>query len=70
MFLLASLLLLAATGSLPLFVLIAFAPVLARTCWSLWKPARSLNLKRIGITEIIYSLIFLLFIALTFRSVA
>jgi hypothetical protein len=70
LFLLASLLMLAATGSLSLFVWIAFAPILARTFWSLWKPARSLNLKRIGMTEIIYSLIFLLFIVLTFRSVA
>lgn len=55
------------TRSLPLFVLMAFAPVLGRTLWSLLKPANSLNLKRIGITEIIYSLIFLLFITLTFR---
>ncbi len=66
-FLLASLAALAVTRSLPLFVLIAFAPVLARTLWSLLKPAESLNLKRIGMTEIIYSLIFLLFTTLTFR---
>jgi hypothetical protein len=66
-FLLASLLALAITHSLPLFALIAFAPVLARTFWSLLKPADSLNLKRIGITEIIYSLIFLIFTTLTFR---
>jgi hypothetical protein len=55
--------------SLPLFALIAFAPVLARTCWSLLKPAESLNLKRIGMTEILYSLIFLTLMALTFRAV-
>src|SRR6185436_7202109 len=66
-FLLASLLALAVTRSLPLFAMIAFAPVLARTFWSLLKPAQSLNLKRIGITEIIYSLIFLIFTTLTFR---
>jgi hypothetical protein len=66
-FLLASLAALAVTRSLPLFVLIAFAPVLARTLWSLLKPAESLNLKRIGVTEIIYSLIFLIFTTLTFR---
>ena len=58
---------LAVTHSLPLFALIAFAPVLARTFWSLLKPARPLNLKRIGITEIIYSLIFLIFTTLSFR---
>ena len=65
--LLAALLALAVTRSLPLFVLLAFAPVLARTCWSLLKPAPSLNLKRIGISEITYSLIFLLFTTLSFR---
>jgi hypothetical protein len=69
-FLLVSLLAVAATRSLPLFVLIAFAPVLARTSWSLLRPADSLNLKRIGITEIIYSLIFLIFTTLTFRMAA
>ena len=66
-FLLASLLALALTRSLPLFVLIAFAPVLARTLWSLLKPAAALNLRRIGMTEILYSLIFLIFTTLTFR---
>lgn len=66
-FLLASLLALAFTHSLPLFALIAFAPALARTLRSLLKPERQLNLKRIGIAEIIYSLIFLIFTTLTFR---
>jgi hypothetical protein len=66
-FLLVSLLSLALTRSLPLFALIAFAPVLARTCWGLLKPSRTLNLKRIGIAEIVYSIIFLIFITLTLR---
>jgi hypothetical protein len=66
-FLLVSLAALSVTRSLPLFVLIAFAPVLGRTWWSLLKPAESLNLKRIGLTEIVYSLIFLIFTTLTFR---
>lgn len=66
-FLLVSLLALAVTRSLPLFVLIAFAPVLGRTVWGLLKPAESLNLKRIGVTEIVYSVIFLIFTTLTFR---
>jgi len=55
------------TGNLSLFALIAFTPVLARTLWSLFKPATQVNLKRAGILEIIYSLIFLLFVALNFR---
>ncbi len=66
-FLLISLLALAVTRSLPLFLLIAFAPVLARTTWSLFKPSNQINLKRIGIAEIIYSLIFLIFTAMTLR---
>ncbi|MCG3160769.1 MAG: hypothetical protein JMDDDDMK_01844 [Acidobacteria bacterium] len=66
-FLLASLLALALTRSLSLFALIAFAPVLARTFRSLFRPEPRLDLKRIGITEIIYSLIFLIFTTLTFR---
>ena len=67
-FLLVSLLALAVTRSLPLFLLIAFAPVLARTAWSLFKPSNHLNLKRIGIAEIIYSLIFLVFTVMTLRA--
>jgi hypothetical protein len=55
------------TRSLPLFALLAFAPVLARTCWGLLKPPRTLHLKRIGIAEVVYSMIFLIFITLTLR---
>src|SRR5262249_18457305 len=69
-FLLVSLLALALTRSLPLFALIAFAPVMTRAFWSALKPARQLNLKRIGIAEIIYSLIFLIFVTLSFRVTA
>jgi hypothetical protein len=65
-FLLVSLLLIAATGSLHLFALIAFAPVLIRSFWSLLKPANRLNLRRAGVLEIIYSLVFLVFTTLTF----
>jgi hypothetical protein len=67
-FLLIALAALFASGSLPLFVLIAFAPVLARTFRSLFKPVTQVNLKRAGILEIIYSLLFLILIALGFRS--
>jgi hypothetical protein len=66
-FLLAALAILAGTGSLNLFAIVAFAPVLARSFWQLAKPATQLNLRRIGVLEIIYSLVFLLFITLTFR---
>ena len=62
------LLALAVTRSLPLFALIAFAPVLARTLRSLLSPEPHLNLKQIGIAEIVYSIIFLIFTTLTFRS--
>lgn len=66
-FLLASLLVLAFTGSLNLFALVAFAPVLARSFWQLIKPATRLNLRRIGVLEIIYSVVFLIFITLSLR---
>ena len=62
-----SLVVLALTSSVDLFALIAFAPVLLRAFWSLLKPARQLNLRRIGVFEICYSLIFLIFMALTFH---
>ena len=67
-FLVLSLLACAITSSLSLFILIAFAPVLARTAWSLIKPANRLSLKRIGMAEIAYSIVFLVFIVLTFRT--
>jgi YwiC-like protein len=66
-FLLAALLTSAATGNLSLFVLVAFAPVLGRSFWHLAKPSERINLKRIGVTEIVYSLVFLVFITLTLR---
>ena len=66
-FLLAALLVLALMGSLGLLAVIAFAPVLARTFRHLFKPGERLNLRRIGVLEIIYSLIFLAFITMTFR---
>jgi YwiC-like protein len=54
-------------GNLRAFALIAFTPVLIRTFWSLFKPARQVNLMRAGILELVYSLVFLIFVALTFR---
>jgi hypothetical protein len=51
-----------------LTVLIAFAPVLARTLWSLCKPVTQVNLKRAGVLEIIYAMIFLGCLVLGFRA--
>jgi len=65
--LLAVLVITALTGNLSLLVLAAFAPVLGRSFWHLAKPVERLNLKRIGVTEIVYSLVFLVFITLSLR---
>jgi hypothetical protein len=55
-------------GSLSLFAVIAFAPALARTFWGMFAPKTKVNLTRAGILEIAYSLVFLVFAALGFRS--
>lgn len=65
-FLLLALLALWLTSSLPLFAVIAFAPALARSGWSLFKPVTQVNLRRAGFLEIGYSLIFLICLALSF----
>jgi hypothetical protein len=67
-FLLLSLLTWAITSSIPLFLLIAFGPILVRTTWRLLRPAKKLSLKRIGLAEIAYSVAFLVFVVLAFRS--
>jgi len=68
LFLTTALLLLAATGSLDLFVLFAFIPVLSRTVWQLARPGGETNLKRVGVLEIVYSVVFLVFVTLSFRA--
>ncbi|MFY9610701.1 MAG: YwiC-like family protein [Blastocatellia bacterium] len=68
LFLTAALLLLAATGSLDLFVLVAFTPVLARTFWQLARPSGQVSLKRVGLLEVVYSVIFLVLVAISFRA--
>lgn len=65
--LLASLAALTATGRLSVFVPLAFAPVLARAFWQLFKPAGELNLKRVGWLEVVYSVFFLAFISVSCR---
>ena len=65
--LLAALFLLMVSDMLSFFALAAFAPAVTRAGWSLVKPARQLNLKRLGMLEIVYAVVFLAFITLTFR---
>ena len=60
--------LLTASDRLSLFALAAFAPVVTRASWSLIKPGGQLNLRRLGLLEIVYSVVFLIFITLTFRQ--
>src|SRR5215216_789588 len=66
-FLLAGLVALFFQGSFNLSILIAFFPVLARSFWQMANPAEKLNLRRVGVLELVYSLVFLIFITLTFR---
>lgn len=56
-----------ASGVAPVPVLAAYAPIVARAFWHLWRPARRLVLKRVGVLEIVYSVLFLIFAALAFR---
>jgi hypothetical protein len=67
--LLGALIVCAMTAGLNPLALAAFAPALARSFWQLAKPAAGLNLRRIGMLEILYSLVFLVFITMTFRVV-
>jgi hypothetical protein len=65
-FLLVALIFLFLSDNLRLFALMAFAPILARSFWRLFMPATRVNLTRAGILEIVYSLVFLILIALSF----
>lgn len=66
-FLFVALAALALGGSLSLFALAAFGPVLIRSSWYLVRPVRQINLRSVGWLEIVYSVVFLVFITLTFR---
>jgi hypothetical protein len=68
-FLLVSLFLLATTDQFDHLALVAFAPAMTRASWSLVKVSGRLDLKRLGLLEILYSVVFLIFITLTFRNV-
>jgi hypothetical protein len=67
--LLAALVTLAVTGRLGLFAAVAFAPAVARAFWSLARPTNHVNLKRAGLLELAYSVIFLVFVTLGLRGV-
>jgi len=53
---------------LPALVLLGYAPILLRSAWSIARPAVGLDLRRIGVLEIVYALHFLLFTTLALRS--
>ena len=59
---------LVATRRAHLFLLAAFLPILARTTGSLLRPPERLDLKRMGVREIIYSLAFLVFAGFALRA--
>jgi hypothetical protein len=67
-FLIVALLVLIFAGGLGLLAFIAFTPVLVRTFWGIFKPKTKVNLTRAGILEIVYSLVFLICAALSFRG--
>lgn len=54
-------------GSVSLLVVVAFLPALARSFWHLTRPVSRINLRLVGWLEIIYSVVFLVFMTLTFR---
>ncbi|MFQ5600542.1 MAG: YwiC-like family protein [Candidatus Krumholzibacteriia bacterium] len=64
--LLSTLLALVLRSLLPLLTLVAFVPSLTRAAWSLVRRPGKLDLRRVGILEIVYSLHFLVFTWLAF----
>ncbi|MDW8240918.1 MAG: YwiC-like family protein [Acidobacteriota bacterium] len=65
-FLVVALGVLALTGNISLFVLLAFAPAVGRAFWYLLRPTAALSLPRIGVLEIVYSTIFLVLVWLAY----
>lgn len=66
--LLLSLVCLVTWGASSPWILCAFAPILWRSAWALVRRPARLDLRRIGILEIVYSVTFLVFTALAFRT--
>jgi YwiC-like protein len=57
-----------ATGTTNPYILTAFLPVLIRTVWHLRRPSSQISLKRIGLLEIAYSLVFLVLVTIGYRG--
>jgi hypothetical protein len=55
-------------GHVHAWLVLAFAPVLGRGLWGVLHPTLRLDLRRAGLLEIAYSLVFLTFTALAFRQ--
>lgn len=53
------------TQNFSLWLCIAFAPVVLRALWAIAHPVQRVNLKRVGIQEIVYSLIFVVALAIS-----
>jgi hypothetical protein len=66
-FVIAALLGLALTHRMGVFLVLAFAPALGRALWHVGRPAGRVDLRRVGIGEILNALVFLTFAALAFR---
>jgi hypothetical protein len=64
----AAITLLAQPGRFGAFLILAFAPILVRAFWHLLRPGKQLVLKRIGLLEVLYSVVFLVFSAAGFQS--
>lgn len=62
-------LILGGEGKGPVLAAIAFAPIFIRTLYAMVAPPRKLNLKRLGLTEIAYSLFFVALLSVGMRSV-
>lgn len=57
-----------ATRQLHAWTLVAFAAIIVRASWSILRPTRRLDLRRAGLQEVAYSLLFLAGAALAFRT--
>jgi hypothetical protein len=68
LFLLIVLIVLNVTGHTNLFILAAFLPVLIRTIYELQRPSTQISLRRIGLWEIAYSVVFLVFVTIGYRG--
>lgn len=55
-------------GGFSLLVLLAFAPVIGRAFSAMWLEEKRLNLKRLGLAEVGYTLLFVIFLVLGLRS--